>query len=298
MNKRALTLTLCGAMLATVAVSGTLAYFTDSDADKNVMTTGNIRIVQNETDRKGDAWSDTNEKHLVPAVYLDLDGNPYNPTKHSDKNMTYQGPGGYLPRYDNQGVDQWYTGEMDNTNGKGTLKIYDDNINNEIDKVISVTNRGTEDAYIRTLILMENKDDNKICDQIHALWGMECEWLIDETTKKEVIVNIGNTSYSVAVCTYDEVLKAGETSSPSLMQIFLDPYTTNEWYDLLGDQKFSILALSQACQEAGFENAESALNTAFGEVTKVNVEKWFNEADIDTSYYGNVIGGQTNIPRN
>lgn len=44
MNKRALTLTLCGAMLATVAVSSTLAYFTDSEQQTNEFAIGNVKI--------------------------------------------------------------------------------------------------------------------------------------------------------------------------------------------------------------------------------------------------------------
>lgn len=66
MNKRALTLTLCGAMLATVAVSSTLAYFTDVDQNTNEFAIGNVKI---------DLYEDikqTDGNYENSRVYLDL----------------------------------------------------------------------------------------------------------------------------------------------------------------------------------------------------------------------------------
>ena len=64
MNKRKLlmlALALC--MVAILAIGGTLAYFTDTDAQKNVFTTGNVDI---------DLWEDfgdnTGSAELIPAV--------------------------------------------------------------------------------------------------------------------------------------------------------------------------------------------------------------------------------------
>ena len=58
MKKKILAIVLCVAMLAIAIVGGTMAYFTDTDADVNVMALGNVKIVQNETDRNGDAYVD------------------------------------------------------------------------------------------------------------------------------------------------------------------------------------------------------------------------------------------------
>ena len=46
MKKKILAITLCVAMVAIMLVSGTLAYFTDTDAATNVMTTGKVDIAQ------------------------------------------------------------------------------------------------------------------------------------------------------------------------------------------------------------------------------------------------------------
>ena len=53
MKKKVLTLCLA-AIIAVMAISGaSLAYLKDYDSVKNVMTAGNVKIVQNEKDRFG-----------------------------------------------------------------------------------------------------------------------------------------------------------------------------------------------------------------------------------------------------
>ena len=48
MKKKIIAICLCVAMLAIAMVSGTLAYFTDTDQKENVFTVGNVSIVLNE----------------------------------------------------------------------------------------------------------------------------------------------------------------------------------------------------------------------------------------------------------
>ena len=135
MKKKIVALSLCVAMLAIAIVGGTMAYFTDADKDVNVMTSGKVEIVQNETDRNGKAYTDG--QVLMPAVYL-KEGKAYNPTTQAE------GP-----------VEG--TQEFTGPDGK-SMKLYADSINNEIDKVISVTNTGNYDAYVRTFVLIEGND--------------------------------------------------------------------------------------------------------------------------------------------
>ena len=260
MKKKILSLCLVMALAAVAVVGGTLAYFTDADKDTNTMVSGNVKIVQNETDRNGDAYKDGQK--LVPAVY--------NGTLSYDGTMK----------------------NTDSTAADSTIAIWDETINNELDKVISVTNKGSEDAYIRTIVLMENTADNAICEKIHGLWcngdGQYRVWAT-KADGTEDMVTIDDITYSIAVCTYNTALEAGETSEPSLMQVFLDPSATNAWNELLGDGEFSILALSQAVQAQGFEDAATALNTAFGEVNSTNVAKWWAETNTDTTGDANAI---------
>ena len=113
MNKKQILTGCLLVSLAATAIGGTLAYFTDSDADVNVMTTGNLQIVQNETDREGNAYTDG--QTLLPAVYFDEEGKTYNPT------ATWQGP------------DGGKTGGFTSTDGVSEMELYTDSLNNEID---------------------------------------------------------------------------------------------------------------------------------------------------------------------
>lgn len=257
MKKKILAIVLCVAMLAIAIVGGTMAYFTDSDADRNVMVSGNVYIVQNETDRNGDAFE--NDQKLVPAVY-----------------------NGTLA----------YDGTMNDTDGEGTINIWDKTVENEIDKVISVTNKGTEPAYIRTIILVENAEDyygNELTDKLHLYYsgesrGVKLQWINE--------ITVDGNPYEVLVFTYTDALGAGKTSVPSLMQIFVDPSADNDWSELLGDDnRLSILALSQAVQAQGFADVNAAFAASFGDVTAENVATWLAETGIKTDGVANVIGG-------
>ena len=247
--------------IAAVAVGGTLAYFTDADKDVNVMTSGNVTIVQNETDRAGKAYEDGQK--LYPAVYLDAEGNPYKPGSFNE------GPGAY------EGV----TGPDGNN-----MNMYTSRIENEIDKVVSVTNKGSEPAYVRTIILIENTD-HLLKGSVHLNWDKGVSRVNAGT---EVVVD--GVVYEVHVCTYPNALEVGKTSGASLKQIWLDPTVGSDWYSKLGtDGKLSIIALSQAVQTEGFDKAETALDTAFGAVTAENLEKWVAETVIDTTGENNVV---------
>lgn len=264
MKKKILAIVLCVAMLAIAIVGGTMAYFTDTDADVNVMALGNVRIVQNETDRNGNAYVDGQK--LLPCVKGE----------------------GYLSK----------DGTMTDTDGKTTLAIWDKSINNEIDKFVSVTNGGTEDAYVRTILAFETVrsyvegSSTEYTDLHDHFFLMNGDYTyLKDNAGNFVYVTIDGTEYVLAVKTYTEPLKAGETTTASLRQFALTWEAGNEVYDFFGES-YDILVLSQAVQVAGFETAgaETALNEGFGEVTPENVVTWFNSTAIKTSGGNNIVG--------
>ena len=268
MNKKQILTGCLLVSLAATAIGGTLAYFTDSDADVNVMTTGNLQIVQNETDREGNAYTDG--QTLLPAVYFDEEGKTYNPT------ATWQGP------------DGGKTGGFTSTDGVSEMELYTDSLNNEIDRIVSVTNGGNVDAYVSTIVLLE--DNDSVSDMLHIVYSDT------DVCAREVIdqVKVGDEYYEAWIFTYNEKVEAGKTSKPSLKQVWLDPMADNGWYDMLGeDGAFTIVAFSQATQVAGFETlgAEAALDAAFGDVTAENIAEWVEMTGIKTTGRNNVIGG-------
>jgi len=160
---------------------------------------------------------------------------------------------------------------------------------NVIDKVVTVTNTGSKDAYVRTILAFETateyaagtdnvlRDGKKIFDDyIGTLGDFE---LVDTDT-----ITIDGVEYVLAVKTYADPLAPEATSTPSLKQFFLSPEANNEVVTLFGDD-YTILALSQAVQTAGFAadpesdaDAVAALNEAFGNLETMPAEDivaWF-----------------------
>ena len=73
------------------------------------------------------------------------------------------------------------------------------------------------------------------------------------------------------------VLPAGDTSYPNLSQVYIKSAATNEdmvKLDGNGNGTLDILVISQAVQAAGFDNAQTALDTAFGKSSEKAAE-WF-----------------------
>ena len=140
--------------------------------------------------------------------------------------------------------------------------------NNVLDKIVSVKNTGLSEAYVRTLILFECPDfdpNNYVKfnrDGGGQTWGPFIE------------VTIGGVNYVCMYSTYTEAVQPGATTRPSLKQMELMPSTDNTYCAKFGGT-WEIVALSQAVQTAGFPDAATALNTAFGEVDATSVTEWF-----------------------
>lgn len=285
MKKKILALALA-VCLVSVAVTGfTLAYFTDTDMATNTMTAGSVAIDQNETDRDGDDF--VQNQKLVPGVY-------YEKTNDGEKWLPYNG----------------VAPEKDGESDEYDVAIWDDSVKNVIDKFVTVENTGSEDAYVRTIFLIQEKvitvldnditigDDDDFWDILEE--NSHKEYLGDSvkyywndteeegysysyyglTEAERTVVTIKNQEYRVVVATYDAALEAGEMTSPSLMQFYLDPQTTQDWYTDMGSETFEIRVLSQGVQAQGFDDAETALDLAFGSATdETNLAEWFELDD-------------------
>jgi len=274
MKKKILALCLVVVLAVTAVTGATLAYFTDTDAAKNVMTTGNVDIKQLEEQR-----------------YYNEDGS-FNTLGDFEDNKKLYPVTGY-DKEEGTYMETW-----------GTEYMFK-NTQNHVDKVVSVTNVGSEDAYVRTLFAFEMLNiDGKWVDPIdafetHALYltvkGSQLNpngisWpknsndgygsLTYGSGSDYCHVMIGDKLYVVGEYYYgtDSKLAPEERSHASLLQVALEETVTNEQAAYFQD--YEILVLSQAAQTAGFADAKTALNTAFGDLTKVDattLQKWFAE---------------------
>lgn len=151
--------------------------------------------------------------------------------------------------------------------GGGVQKVFD--VENVIDKFVYVKNTGANDVYVRTIVAIEapNYDPN---DRIHVNVNNTDGVTMTAWTP----VDIDGVQYVYSVFTYTKALAPDAETPVSLAQVYLDPLTTQADVAAYNGQ-WTILCLSQAAQEAGFPDAATALNEAFGEATATQVAAWF-----------------------
>ena len=304
MKKRILTVALVLALLAT-CFAGTYAYLMDTDEAVNTMTMGNVDIEQYEYERAKD--EDGNLKTD------DIDGiNSYVLTEYVNDKALYPA---IIP---NGGTVNGVTWDYDDTRVRmtqvdswGTADVFV--TPNAVDKFVTVKNTGKSDAYVRTLIALEVGDaelvDKNYPDQdlisLEIRAGEEPNGKQPWTFGYQDYVTIEGTKYLVMEVIYtgadlgdgtwrheNGVLPAGETTYPSLCQVYMASRATNEDVEKLDGNdngKYDILVLSQAVQAQGFENAQIALDTAFGTVEE-NAATWL--ADAAKTAAADVVGGQ------
>ena len=251
--------------VSALSILGTKAYLADTAEDINVMTVGNVKIEQHEYERvvdengnyveadEKDQWEYTPDKlqkftqakPIYPAVYDEI--------TWDDRNGS-QNPSG-------EGSHQQSWGEV---GAPGSNQLFDADMRNVQDKFVFVENTGKSDAYYRTIIAVEtpeNMDSSLI--HVNQSGNTRFDW------EKISSVEIDGVNYTIYVATYNEVLTSGEVSRPSFLQTFLGKEATNEDVAKFGET-FEILVASQAVQADGFQDAHTALDTAFGDIDKDN----------------------------
>ncbi len=232
------------ALTAAVSIGATLAYLTDTDEDVNVMTVGKVKIDQLEYER-----IDTETADEDATVQEFHDNKPLYPAV-TDKDFDYT-PGDTFVDWEQIGKDG-YTSEIWNP----------DEINNEVDKMVFVKNKGNYDAFVRTVFAFEAGNYETLAEfqeMVHLNINEEdwtWNWL-------EEPVTIGGSTYFIATATYNEVLEPGAITEISLSQISLDKTATNEDVKAFGET-YQVLVKSQGIQADGFADAATALDEGFG----------------------------------
>ena len=245
------------ALTAAISIGATLAYLTDTDEDVNVMTLGKVKIDQLEYERVDVESKDDNatvqefhdNKPLLPAV--------------TDKNFDYT-PGDTYVDWDQIGKEKY------------TSPIWDPSkINNEVDKMVFIKNKGDYDAFVRTVFAFEAGNYTTL-DQFKSMMHLNLNNSDFTWAWVETPVTIGASTYFVATATYNKVLAPGALTEISLSQIALDKTATNEDVEAFGDT-YQILVKTQAIQADGFEDPVFALEEGFGEITATNIP-WDSDA--------------------
>lgn len=276
------------ALVAALAIGGTLAYLQDQDSTVNVMTLGNVEIAQHEYQRKEDTDGTYVTKIIDGENSYVLEGfeqaKPLYPIV-GDPSVSGDAHAGW----DDTAV------RMTQVDSYGSMSVFAGK--NAQDKFVTVENTGKSDAYIRTLVAVEigSTDGSLIGTSYHKTWK-STDFDGETEDVQPLAITIDGMNYNLYEYVYaggqlsdgswrheKGALPAGETSYPSLAQIYLKSKATNKDMkdiDGNGNGTLDIIVLSQAVQTAGFEDAVTALNTAFGESNAANAATWFESKKI------------------
>ena len=281
--------------VAVLAITGTVAYLKSEDSAVNVMTTGNVSIVQHEYERVLNA--DGSYEMVTSAKY----GEGYKLQEFTQAKPLYPATGK---------ITGWGTKvPLDQIKGASGAQAVLAGLNNVQDKFVLVENTGKSDAYVRTLIALEYGSNVK--DIVGITTGDFWTW------NGIGVANIDGNNYYLFEAVYkgsdsrhiDGVLPAGEYTYNSLGQIYLLNEATNEDVEALdgnGNGTYDILVLSQACQTEGFADAKTALDTAFGVTDTTTAAEWLSgmefpvipvgyEVNDDAEFAAAVAAGETEI---
>ncbi len=228
MNKKVTALALTTSMLAVATVGGTLAYFTDDDAQVNTFTTGNVAI---------DLWEDFGDndgiEELIPATGSAQDGT----LKNGIEKEVY---------VDNTGSEDAY------------VRVHI--------AIPQLLDDGADTFDASKNILHFNYDKESIGEGKWD-WSKAYDDGQYEGNWNYYTTQIGGIWYNVYVVTYGTALKTGETTLDAMSQVYLDKEVTTqdivELKDALGEN-WHIAVIAEGAQAEGFDNAYDALNTAFG----------------------------------
>ena len=254
---RTLVMCLTIALAATIAIGGSMAYLTSTDGQRNVMTVGNVEIVQNEyqRDENGELTDfQDGENKMLPAYY--------------------PGEATVIPGYD---------GSV-HVNGKD-YPIWDEAVDGVVDKIVTVENTGSEELFVRTIVAFEHTDPNNDGDfsdgiawKVHFLgnYGEDKPWDAEFYTGTMLDnLLVGGKYWSLVTFTHKDAVPAGteenpSITEPSLMQVFFEKDVDGD--DLAAvNGEYEIIVLSQAVQsQMGGLTAEQALDEAFCDMSDAN----------------------------
>lgn len=193
--KRILAMVLSVAIIASLAIGGTVAYFTDSDAATNVFTVGNVKIKLLEQQRDGNSLEDFEQnKNLMPIV----------PDLNDD--------GEVVTKRD--------------TLGMNTAQNYQD-------KIVRVENTGKSEAWVRIFVAVPAALENEVDSKVALHWDTGENFVENSTGGSNYTTEFGeakfinkqtfaNVEYNIYCFTRQTPLQPEQTTAAALVGFYLD----------------------------------------------------------------------------
>ncbi len=238
MKKKLMAVALVVAMLSVVVISGSLAYFTDTDKETNTFTVGNVAIDLHEAnDAETPAVDKDYQAWLKDQVLM-----PGDPNTNTIAKRVY---------VENTGDNDVYV-----------------RVHIAVPTILDNAQQGF-DASQGLLHLNSNAE---FLGKDRWNWGCKPatvpgEYFSIGDTWNRYTTTIDGISCNVYVVTYETALKKGDLTEDAMHHVYMDSKTTtediNKANEVLGKQ-WNILVFAEGTQADGFTDAFTALNTSFG----------------------------------
>lgn len=248
MKKKIMAMCLVIAMAATAVIGGTLAYFTDTDAETNVFVTGNVAIelveeyeqnskllpaIREENnsiriDEERTEGAENGENKYINGVDKEVK------VKATGSEETYVRVHIAIPQLLDDGADRF----------DASKNIVHFNTANAVN-VEGKWNWGTK--------VVEDRPEGKLVGE-----GDKWNYYEEE---------IDGIMYNVYVVTYETALAKDELTENVIHQLYMDPEVTNDDINGLKEElndNWEIKVVAEGTQKEGFVDAFEALNAAFG----------------------------------
>lgn len=240
--KKILVMALSVALIATMAITGTIAYLSDQDAAVNQATVGTVFVEQTEWERGADGVQPfTQYQQVVPAVPV------ASPAPDATSVTTPAGSVSMTNAYKNY-----------------------------IDKIVYAKNTGTAEAYMRTVIAVPANSENWLhLDLNEKSDSNSTGWTVATQRIKNVTIDGQPDTYDLIVLTSEAKIAGGAYAAPSLLGFYVDKDVNNvkgedgqlSHYTYNGTNignisDLRILVATQAVQTEGWNSMAEAFKVA------------------------------------
>ena len=238
MKKKLMAVALVVAMLSVVVISGSLAYFTDTDQETNTFTVGNVAIDLHEANKSDTpAVDEAYQEWLKDQVLM-----PGDPSTNAIAKRVY----------------------VENTG--------DNDVYVRVHIAVPAIVDDAQPLFDASQGLLHLSSDAAFLGQGKWNWGCKPTTVSGEYFSKgdnwnRYTTNIDGIPYNVYVVTYETALKKGASTEDAMHQVYMDSKATAEDIakvnEVLGE-RWNILVLAEGAQADGFTDAFTALNASFG----------------------------------
>lgn len=274
MKKKILTLCLVLALAATAVIGGTLAYFTDTDAETNTFTVGNVKIdlIESQYHRVNAGKGETTEAEPIIGGYLWASNVKLEGTEENTPDKTnYTWEGAFFSDDQIKADADTYKAEDGYFMVESEKMVPGDNVR----KNPYVINEGNNPAYIRVramvpcslFVILDNGlsywnstalADGVVSEAVESYNAAQnvMDW-VDSGKADEFKVLHNGIEYYEFDFTYTKPLEAGAMTFWNVWgNIAIDKYATSE--DLATVDSFDVIFEADAIQSEGFVDAAEA----------------------------------------